>query len=491
MRARCARTRSAHARHAHPSVIHVSSTGMPSSSSASEDEERSRKKHKKHHHKHKKEKHKKEKHKKKHRHHSSRGEDVDDPAAPASAAFGSFVAANPSSRSELRMLLEMLDAGQVVVLDQLEDAGSRTRLQAALEALGMPSEVLPDGSRAHAKPDGSTFSLAAQFASILDEPSTVETGGGVQGSMPPTAGSSSCEAPAAAAARRVYGVAAPPPTRTEAAASIGPAMPTEGIGPAMPPQPPQPEQGDDDDDDDRIGPALPTSDAAAVEEGIGKRLWWQGEQSMPKPAAAIEEVSATAAPTERDGWMVSLPTERTDRNTQGQARQFSRNGVQEVGDLSIWTDTPAEIERKAKAAEARTWGAAAVPAGGGGGGDGAALTLAEAVALARQNAASGKRPRGFETKRVGESGGGGEAESGVPKAKSLVELRAEQLANEKKEKKGKAGWEGQHPWKPWDRETDLDIRAAKPKAKESMLNDQFMGTLKDRFGGGTRETTFM
>ena len=55
-----------------------------------------------------------------------------------------------------------------------------------------------------------------------------------------------------------------------------------------------------------------------------------------------------------------------------------------------------------------------------------------------------------------------------------------------------ADWEGKHPWKPWNRDTDLDVRAANPKGKESILNNQHMGTLGDRFGTqGRKETTFM
>ena len=63
----------------------------------------------------------------------------------------------------------------------------------------------------------------------------------------------------------------------------------------------------------------------------------------------------------------------------------------------------------------------------------------------------------------------------------------------KEAKKGgakKAGWEGKHPWRPWNRETDLDVRAANPKGKESITKHAIMGTLGDRFGGGRREHTF-
>ena len=115
---------------------------------------------------------------------------------------------------------------------------------------------------------------------------------------------------------------------------------------------------------------------------------------------------------------------------------------------------------------------------------------AEAVALAKQNAAAGKRPRGFETSAGGGAETGGGADDG-PKPKTLVELHQEQQASEKAAKKGKADWEGQHPWKPWNRDTDLDVRKANPKGKESILNNQHMGKLGDRFGGGRRESTFM
>ena len=38
---------------------------------------------------------------------------------------------------------------------------------------------------------------------------------------------------------------------------------------------------------------------------------------------------------------------------------------------------------------------------------------------------------------------------------------------------------------------DRDARQAKPKGKDSVLNDPIMGDLKSRFGGRHRETTFM
>lgn len=112
------------------------------------------------------------------------------------------------------------------------------------------------------------------------------------------------------------------------------------------------------------------------------------------------------------------------------------------------------------------------------------MTLAEAVAAATANAA-GKRGRSTSDSMSKPPS------SDAPAAKSLVDMHAEAQAASKKAKKEKAEWEGQHPWKPWNRETDLDIRGVNPKGKESILNNQHMGTLKDRFGGGRRETSFM
>ena len=90
----------------------------------------------------------------------------------------------------------------------------------------------------------------------------------------------------------------------------------------------------------------------------------------------------------------------------------------------------------------------------------------------------------------------------------------EDLKKDATKRQAPAEWQGSHPWRPWDREKDLDVRQvisrrdlgeisrdlgdqdrdarqAKPKGKDSVLNDPIMGDLKSRFGGRHRETTFM
>ena len=110
------------------------------------------------------------------------------------------------------------------------------------------------------------------------------------------------------------------------------------------------------------------------------------------------------------------------------------------------------------------------------------------MALASARHAQGKRSTPAHLVSGG-GGGGGSADDDLPKPKTLVEIKEQLVAKEKAEKKGKQDWQGDHPWKPWDREKDLVVR--KEKSREQMLNDPVMGKLNMRFGGGRRETTFM
>ena len=176
--------------------------------------------------------------------------------------------------------------------------------------------------------------------------------------------------------------------------------------------------------------------------------------------------------------MTELPSEGSGAAAQawGASKTFSRSGVQERGDASGWTDTPAERRRREEAEAAGSSGPA-LP-----------MSLAEAARVAAAN--KGKRALGGSS--GGAKGGeGGEGGDGRPAPKSLVQLVEEGAVKPKGAEKSKAEWEGKHPWRPWNRETDLDVRQANPKGKESILNNQHMGKLGDRFGGGRRETTFM
>jgi len=408
--------------------------------------------------------------KKKHRgkrHHSSHTQDHHPTFAASthdsSSDFKAFVQAHPSSCAEMRSLLILLDEGQAVVLDQIADTALRAWLRAALEALGLSSEALPDGSVAFAAPDGSR--LSARYAKLLHtDTSAIATEEHEEHEV-------EAQVPSP---KRVYGAAAPPSSGREGAVSnIGPMLPSVTH-----------ESAADDDSNSssssQVGPSLPTGETSSA--AVSGDLWWQREQSAPKPTAAIVDAQSLDSSGARDGWMVSLPTERSDLNT-NQTRQFLRNGRELPGDLSAWTDAPADRDRKVAAAASTGGGILAT--------SGQPMTLAEAVAIASANAAAGKRPKAsFVSETSGRDKAVGDGPN-QPAVKSLVEVHGDIRASESQQKAGKADWEGHHPWRPWNRDTDLDVRAANPKGKESILNNNVMGTLGDRFGSSRRESTFM
>lgn len=46
----------------------------------------------------------------------------------------------------------------------------------------------------------------------------------------------------------------------------------------------------------------------------------------------------------------------------------------------------------------------------------------------------------------------------------------------------KEEWAGAHPWKPWDRDKDMNVPASRPKAAADLL--KAAGSLSNRFSSG-------
>jgi hypothetical protein len=200
----------------------------------------------------------------------------------------------------------------------------------ALGALGLPTQTLPDGSIAHAKPEGVNDSLAANFDRLLAQQQPPQP---ADDTAPPLAAST-----AASARPRVYGVASAPSGGADAGpASIGPLAPS-GVSMAAD----HGGDGSDSEESPEVGPSIPPpgggAEAAATDDNDGTgSLWWQRKQEKPTPSALVDRAgvggAAASAEGARDGWMLSLPSDRTDIFTTGQAREFSRNGLQAKGDL--------------------------------------------------------------------------------------------------------------------------------------------------------------
>lgn len=174
-------------------------------------------------------------------------------------------------------------------------------------------------------------------------------------------------------------------------------------------------------------------------------------------------------PQPRDSWMTDLPPERvpTTLAPQGNQNTFSQKGIRSRGDTSDWTMTPAQRLLQLQGGSA---GQSTITAG---------PSWEQDPRKAAQTAAAV------------------DAYLGANRKKSLVEQH-----NEKKVKKRKAAavegksvadrqgeWEGKHPWRPFDREKDLNI-ASKPANKDELLKKA--GSLTGRFGGSTTgQRTFL
>ena len=180
--------------------------------------------------------------------------------------------------------------------------------------------------------------------------------------------------------------------------------------------------------------------------------------------ATAEDLAGPAkrGPQPRDSWMTDLPPERvpTTLAPKGNQTSFSQQGIRSRGDTSDWTMTPAQRLLQLQGGSAGLQAIAASP------------SWEQDPRKAAQTAAAV------------------DAYLGANRKKSLVEQHNEKKAKKRKadksEGKGdgaeKKTWEGKHPWRPFDREKDLNI-AAKPASQQELLKKA--GSLSGRFGGTT------
>ncbi|CAI9287155.1 unnamed protein product [Lactuca saligna] len=139
----------------------------------------------------------------------------------------------------------------------------------------------------------------------------------------------------------------------------------------------------------------------------------------------------------RDEWMTTLPPERkTGVATQQSTKAFSRTSKEGRGDTSAWTDTPSDRAQKAKMNYLEAYNQAAALAAGVVQDEG--KRNADAELVDKYNKA--KRSKSLVEKHLEST-----------RVRSKKKSKAEEGGKEKKQDE----WEGQHPWKPWDREKDL------------------------------------
>ncbi|CAL5348982.1 unnamed protein product [Camellia sinensis] len=176
-----------------------------------------------------------------------------------------------------------------------------------------------------------------------------------------------------------------------------------------------------------------------------------------------EEMDVKVGPPKRDEWMTTLPPERKP-GVPTQTTKFSRTSKDGRGDTSIWTDNPSERAQKAKMNYLEAYNEAAALASTD---QENKITNSDAALVDEYN--KRKRP------------------------KSLVEKHREAARTsssskkKSKQERAKEEWEGQHPWKPWDREKDL---TAGRQSVKLYAEDMSQG-LASRFSSGTFQRNFL
>ncbi|KAI3464401.1 hypothetical protein Pfo_021064 [Paulownia fortunei] len=184
--------------------------------------------------------------------------------------------------------------------------------------------------------------------------------------------------------------------------------------------------------------------------------------SMEGDDILLAEMDVKVAP-KRDEWMTTLPPERKPGMTMHSTRSFSKSSKEGRGDTSAWTDTPSERAQKAKMNYLEAYN--------------------EAAALASNEQ---------EKKRLNPDAELVDQYNKAKRSKSMVEKHQESAKSRPKKKSKQEAlkeedWEGNHPWKPWDREKDLT--AGRQSVKFD--TDNMAQGLTSRFSSGSFQRNFL
>lgn len=154
-----------------------------------------------------------------------------------------------------------------------------------------------------------------------------------------------------------YGPSLPPKEVEEGDdEAYGPALPpgfkkSQVVGPAMPPSITASRSFTCDNEDDYvIGPLPPSSSQLSYNEMSSKQRVIADIEKRAKDMKEKIEGLNKPKKLEREQWMLELPSDKQDF---GMGPRKFRKNAKNLGDRSVWTDTPADRERKAKEAQAR------------------------------------------------------------------------------------------------------------------------------------------
>ncbi|KAF8670788.1 hypothetical protein HU200_050459 [Digitaria exilis] len=161
----------------------------------------------------------------------------------------------------------------------------------------------------------------------------------------------------------------------------------------------------------------------------------------------------------RDEWMTTLPPERkAGAVPMHSTTSFSMNGKEGRGDTSAWTDTPLDRAQKAQQSYLEAYNKT--------------KAIAEGDDIKSKNLDASIVDKYNTSKR----------------SVSLVQKHRESKKEKKKQKQHeKEEWEGNHPWKPWDREKDLSAG----RQKVALDPENMSQGLSSRFASGAVQRNFL
>ncbi|KAG6523791.1 hypothetical protein ZIOFF_013678 [Zingiber officinale] len=181
------------------------------------------------------------------------------------------------------------------------------------------------------------------------------------------------------------------------------------------------------------------------------------DELLAMPMAPINQDERE--PSKREEWMTTLPPERKPGMTM-QSTSFSRTTKEGRGDTSAWTDNPLDKAQKAKQNYLEAYNKA--------------KTLGDV---------EGEKERKTKDADLVDK------YNASKRSVSLVQKHREESSRPKKKVKRpeKDEWEGQHPWKPWDREKDLTAG----RKKVNFDADNMSQGLSSRFSSGSVQRNFL
>ncbi|GJM94230.1 hypothetical protein PR202_ga10860 [Eleusine coracana subsp. coracana] len=160
----------------------------------------------------------------------------------------------------------------------------------------------------------------------------------------------------------------------------------------------------------------------------------------------------------RDEWMTTLPPERKAGVPMHSTKSFSMHGKEGRVDTSAWTDSPLDRAQKAQQSYLEAYN--------------------KTKAIAEGEDSKSKNPDASIVDKYNSS----------KRSASLVQKHRESKKEKKKQKQDeKEEWEGNHPWKPWDREKDLSAG----RQKVSLDPENMSQGLSSRFASGAVQRNFL